>query len=128
MLDDTGIPNMSSPQFFNLFQCFGCKISHFPTAIYSDITVIDTVVIIVSKQAGEHLIDYHFLFVAHVYIKFISTLLFFFPAGSGKRLQSRESHLIYHVHRSAMAFQDEDAHKYFGKIHHNYRGYRDISG
>ena len=56
---------MSSPQFFNLFQCFGCKISHFPTAIYSDITVIDTVVIIVSKQAGEHLIDYHFLFVAH---------------------------------------------------------------
>lgn len=80
---------------FNLFQCFGCKSAIFHSHLqwyhryrHSGYYCFQT--------GGEHLIDYHFLFVAHVYIKFISTLLFFFPAG-GKRLQSRESHLIYHA-------------------------------
>ena len=66
MLNDACVPYMRSTQFLDFTKCFECEISHFPTAIGSNVSIVDTVVIIISKQAGEYLVDNYFIFVIHI--------------------------------------------------------------
>ena len=66
MFDDTCIPNMRTTQFLDFSKCLHGEIGHFSTAVGAYVTIVDTMVVIISKQAGEHLIDDYFLFVIHI--------------------------------------------------------------
>ena len=66
MLDNTCIPNMRTAQLFDFSKCLQSEIGHFTTTIGRYVSIIDTMVVIISKQAGEYLIDDYFLFVIHI--------------------------------------------------------------
>ena len=66
MFDDACIPYMRSTQFLDFTKCFESEISHFPTTIGGNVSIVDTVVVVISKQAGEYLVDNYFIFVIHI--------------------------------------------------------------
>jgi hypothetical protein len=57
---------MGSTQLFDFSKCFEREISHFATSVGGNVSIVDTMIVIVSKQACKHLIDNHFVFVVHI--------------------------------------------------------------
>ena len=66
MLDNACIPDMGSTQFLDFSKCFEGEVGHFTTSVGGNVSIVDTMVVIVSKQACKHLIDNHFIFVVHI--------------------------------------------------------------
>ena len=65
MLYDAGIPNMGGSQFLYFIERFGSKVRHFTASVFRYVSVIDAVIMIVTKQARKHLIDNHFFIFPH---------------------------------------------------------------
>ena len=61
MLDDAGVPHVGGAQLLDGFQCLGGEVGQLAAAILPDAAVMNTLCIVVAKEAGENLIKDDFL-------------------------------------------------------------------
>ena len=57
--------SMGGSQFLYFIERFGSKVRHFTASVFRYVSVIDAVIMIVTKQARKHLIDNHFFIFPH---------------------------------------------------------------
>ena len=87
MFNNTGVPNVSGSQPFDFTQSLAGEVGHLATAVFGQISVVDAMVIVVSEESGEYLVNDEFVVVVvHILYNIRSRLwlwcLFRFPDAS----------------------------------------------
>ena len=90
VLDDARVPDVRGTQPLDFAQGLTREVGHFTAAVFGQAAAVDAVVIVVSEESGEHLVDDEFVVdVVHGFLCYycwvVDRVFIFLPSSRGSR-------------------------------------------